>query len=158
MRPDRGARPACATIDGVGLSERGGADEGAVGRGPRGARRDGGWCASLREGMAVDVALDGREALSRATVNRYDVIVLDRDLPGVHGDEVCHTLVSDGCEARVFEFSPRRGQSRIGWTASASEPTSYLPKPFAFAELVGFATASTRPSFGNPPTPDAGPR
>jgi DNA-binding response OmpR family regulator len=47
-----------------------------------------------REGMAVDVALDGDDALARLGVNRYDVVVLDRDLPGVHGDEVCQALVS----------------------------------------------------------------
>ena len=47
-----------------------------------------------REGMAVDVAFDGREALSRATVTEYDVIVLDRDLPFLGGDEVCRSLAS----------------------------------------------------------------
>ena len=49
-----------------------------------------------REGMAVDVALDGDTALERAAVNRYDVVVLDRDLPGVHGDDVCRTLPLTG--------------------------------------------------------------
>ena len=48
-----------------------------------------------REGMAVDVALDGDEALTRLAVTRYDVVVLDRDLPGVHGDEVCRRLVTE---------------------------------------------------------------
>src|ERR1017187_5839967 len=54
------------------------------------------------EGMAVDVALDGQAALNRSTVNGYDVIVLDRDLPGVHGDEVCRALVAGGSQSRVL--------------------------------------------------------
>ena len=49
-----------------------------------------------REGMAVDVAFDGREALDRVALTAYDVVVLDRDLPGVHGDEVCRSLVANG--------------------------------------------------------------
>ena len=48
-----------------------------------------------RRGMAVDVALDGGDALARLAVNRYDVVVLDRDLPGVHGDDVCRRLVAE---------------------------------------------------------------
>jgi DNA-binding response OmpR family regulator len=52
--------------------------------------------------MAVDVAFDGRDALDHALANRYDVVVLDRDLPLVHGDQVCHQLVSGGCQSRVL--------------------------------------------------------
>jgi DNA-binding response OmpR family regulator len=52
--------------------------------------------------MAVDVALDGQNALERACANSYDVIVLDRDLPVIHGDEVCRRLVQDGCRARIL--------------------------------------------------------
>ena len=55
-----------------------------------------------REGMAVDVALDGGAALERLAVNRYDVLVLDRDLPGVHGDDVCRALVADRAQTRVL--------------------------------------------------------
>ncbi|HET9092849.1 MAG TPA: response regulator, partial [Acidimicrobiales bacterium] len=55
-----------------------------------------------REGMAVDLAVDGVEALRRLTGTRYDVVVLDRDLPGVHGDDVCRQLVADGFEGRVL--------------------------------------------------------
>ena len=55
-----------------------------------------------REGMAVDVALDGDEALSRLEVNRYDVVVLDRDLPGTHGDDVCRALVAERSVSRVL--------------------------------------------------------
>src|SRR5665213_796598 len=49
-----------------------------------------------REGIAVDVAFDGNEALARTSLVTYDVVVLDRDLPGVHGDDVCRTLIADG--------------------------------------------------------------
>ena len=69
-----------------------------------------------REGMAVDTVLDGDSALRHATINSYDVIVLDRDLPGVHGDEVCERLAEHGGRPRVlmldrFEHyrGPRRG-------------------------------------------------
>ena len=55
-----------------------------------------------REGMAVDVALDGNDALEHLAVNRYDVVVLDRDLPGVHGDEVCRQIVAGGSQSRVL--------------------------------------------------------
>src|SRR5882672_3203559 len=55
-----------------------------------------------REGMAVDLALDGDQGLERATVHDYDVIVLDRDLPRVHGDQVCRELVARGVRARVL--------------------------------------------------------
>jgi DNA-binding response OmpR family regulator len=55
-----------------------------------------------REGMAVDVVLDGNEALEHLAVTRYDVIVLDRDLPGVHGDEVCRQLVADRSDTRIL--------------------------------------------------------
>src|SRR4029453_15680472 len=54
------------------------------------------------QGMAVDPALDGGEALDKAAVNHYDVIVLDRDLPGVHGDEVCRRLATQGASTRVL--------------------------------------------------------
>jgi DNA-binding response OmpR family regulator len=55
-----------------------------------------------REGMAVDVVLDGDDALEHLAVTRYDVIVLDRDLPGTHGDEVCRKIVTDGPGSRVL--------------------------------------------------------
>ncbi len=55
-----------------------------------------------REGMAVDVVFDGGDAVARATLTRYDVVVLDRDLPGLHGDEVCKALVGNRCESRVI--------------------------------------------------------
>ena len=61
-----------------------------------------------REGMAVDVALDGAAALERLAVNRYDVVVLDRDLPGVHGDEVCRSLAAGRSETRVLMLTAAR--------------------------------------------------
>lgn len=55
-----------------------------------------------REGMAVDVVLDGNDALDHLAVTRYDVVVLDRDLPGVHGDEVCRRIVAGSSQSRVL--------------------------------------------------------
>ncbi|WP_327353118.1 response regulator transcription factor [Streptomyces sp. NBC_01304] len=88
-----------------------------------------------REGMAVDVVLDGATALERAEINAYDVVVLDRDLPGLHGDRVCRALVAAGSRARVLMLTAsgtvadRVAGLRIG-------ADDYLPKPFAFTELV----------------------
>ena len=88
-----------------------------------------------REGMAVDIALDGKAALQRGLVNSYDVMVLDRDLPGVDGDEVLRRLSDAGCRARVLMLTAAGTiEDRVdGLTLGADD---YLPKPFAFAELV----------------------
>ena len=88
-----------------------------------------------REGMAVDVVLDGRQALDRAGVTAYDVIVLDRDLPEVHGDEVCRHLVAEGRDSRILMLTAAGTiEDRVdGLDLGADD---YLPKPFAFAELV----------------------
>jgi DNA-binding response OmpR family regulator len=88
-----------------------------------------------REGMAVDVALDGGAALERAGMNRYDVVVLDRDLPGVHGDDVCKALAAEGSASRVLMLTAARSvKDRVeGLDLGADD---YLPKPFDFAELV----------------------
>ena len=87
------------------------------------------------EGMAVDVALDGAAALERAGINRYDVIVLDRDLPVVHGDEVCQALARGRSESRVLMLTAAGSlEDRIdGLDLGADD---YLPKPFAFTELT----------------------
>ena len=86
-----------------------------------------------REGIAVDIALDGRAALERGLVYSYDVVVLDRDLPGVHGDEVCRRLFDNGCRARVLMLTAAGTiEDRVdGLTLGADD---YLPTPFAFAE------------------------
>jgi DNA-binding response OmpR family regulator len=87
------------------------------------------------EGMAVDVALDGQDALDHIAVTRYDVIVLDRDLPRVHGDDVCKALADRQCPSRVLMLTAAGTLSdRVeGLDLGADD---YLPKPFQFAELV----------------------
>jgi DNA-binding response OmpR family regulator len=96
-----------------------------------------------REGMAVDVARDGTVALQRTAVHAYDVVVLDRDLPGIHGDRVCATLVEQGNRARVLMLTASTGiEDRVvGLSLGADD---YLPKPFAFAELVARIRALAR--------------
>ncbi len=96
-----------------------------------------------REGMAVDVALDGAAALQHVAVHGYDVVVLDRDLPGVHGDRVCAALVEEGNRARVLMLTASAGiEDRVvGLSLGADD---YLPKPFAFAELVARIRALAR--------------
>jgi DNA-binding response OmpR family regulator len=88
-----------------------------------------------REGMAVDLVLDGADALARLAVNRYDVVVLDRDLPGVHGDDVCRRMAEDRREARVLMLTAAGTvEDRVvGLELGADD---YLPKPFHFSELV----------------------
>jgi len=96
-----------------------------------------------RESMAVDVAYDGSAALERLTVNEYDVLVLDRDLPVVHGDDVCRTLVDEGAEVRVLMLTAAGGLTdRVdGLDLGADD---YLIKPFAFPELVARIRALAR--------------
>ncbi|GAA0410057.1 response regulator transcription factor [Microbispora corallina] len=96
-----------------------------------------------REGMAVDVALDGDAALVRASVHRYDVVVLDRDLPGRHGDDVCRSLVASGYPARVLMLTAAAtvDDKVTGLGIGADD---YLPKPFSFAELVARVRALDR--------------
>ena len=96
-----------------------------------------------REGMAVDVALDGAVALQSAAVHDYDVVVLDRDLPEVHGDRVCATLVERGIRARVLMLTASTGiEDRVVGLGLGAD--DYLPKPFAFAELVARIRALSR--------------
>ncbi len=98
-----------------------------------------------REGMAVDIAFDGREALARTTLTTYDVVVLDRDLPGVHGDEVCRRLVADGgCTGVLMLTAAATLEDRVqGLSIGADD---YLPKPFHLAELVARVRALARRS------------
>ncbi len=103
-----------------------------------------------REGMAVDIALDGQQALDRARVTGYDVIVLDRDLPEVHGDEVCRNLVADRCQSPILMLTAAATiEDRVDGLGLGAD--DYLPKPFAFAELVARIRALARRS--RPPLP-----
>jgi DNA-binding response OmpR family regulator len=88
-----------------------------------------------REGMAVDVVLDGDDALEHLAVTRYDVVVLDRDLPGTHGDEVCRSLVAGQSGSRVLMLTAASTvKERVDGLGLGAD--DYLPKPFDFAELV----------------------
>ncbi len=94
-------------------------------------------------GTAVDVALDGPAGLLRARVNDYDVIVLDRDLPGMHGDELCATLVEEECRSRVLMLTAAgMTQDVVGGLALGAD--DYLPKPFDFPVLVARIGALAR--------------
>jgi DNA-binding response OmpR family regulator len=96
-----------------------------------------------REGMAVDVVFDGQEALRHAEREDYDVIVLDRDLPKLHGDDVCRALVSRSSPARVLMLTAASTiESRVDGLSLGAD--DYLPKPFAFAELVARIRALAR--------------
>src|ERR671916_1219251 len=88
-----------------------------------------------RAGMAVDVAEDGAAALYKARINPYDVVVLDRDLPELHGDEVCRTLTAEQPRTKVLMLTASRSTDELvaGLELGADD---YLPKPFRFAELV----------------------
>lgn len=98
-----------------------------------------------REGMAVDVAFDGREALARVALATYDVVVLDRDLPGVHGDEVCRALVADGGSSRVLMLTAAGSlEDRVEGLGIGAD--DYLPKPFHLAELIARIRALARRS------------
>jgi DNA-binding response OmpR family regulator len=98
-----------------------------------------------REGLAVDVSHEGADALARLEVNRYDVVVLDRDLPGVPGDQVCCILAGQGSPARILMLTALGSvDDRIdGLTLGADD---YLAKPFAFGELVARIRALARRS------------
>jgi DNA-binding response OmpR family regulator len=98
-----------------------------------------------REGMAVDVAFDGREALGRVALADYDVVVLDRDLPGVHGDEVCRAMVADGRPSRVLMLTAAGSlEDRVEGLGIGAD--DYLAKPFHLVELVARVRALSRRS------------
>jgi DNA-binding response OmpR family regulator len=95
------------------------------------------------EAFAVDVAYDGEAALDRLALSRYDVVVLDRDLPGVHGDEVCRQLVASGAETRVLMLTAAAAvRERVNGLGLGAD--DYLTKPFAFAELSARVHALAR--------------
>jgi DNA-binding response OmpR family regulator len=88
-----------------------------------------------RRAMAVDVAYDGDTALERLAVNDYDVVVLDRDLPVVSGDEVCTTVVDSGLDTRILMLTAATAVAeRVAGLGLGAD--DYLTKPFEFAELA----------------------
>ncbi|MDG4806729.1 response regulator transcription factor [Micromonospora sp. WMMD1120] len=105
-----------------------------------------------REAFAVDVAYDGDAALERLGVNEYDVVVLDRDLPVVHGDEVCRAIVDSGGETRVLMLTAAAAvRERVAGLALGAD--DYLTKPFALLELSARVHAlSRRTRRAAPPT------
>jgi DNA-binding response OmpR family regulator len=99
-------------------------------------------------GMAVDAVHDGAAALEAAGQTAYDVIVLDRDLPAVHGDRVCRTLAGRG--PRILMLTAAGGvEDRVGGLELGAD--DYLAKPFAFAELVARVRALSRRAPSAPP-------
>jgi DNA-binding response OmpR family regulator len=103
-----------------------------------------------RHSMAVDVAYDGEGALERLGINDYDVVVLDRNLPRLSGDEVCASLVSSGHAARILMLTAATAVSeRVAGLGLGAD--DYLTKPFAFAELVARVHALGRRA--RPPAP-----
>lgn len=98
-----------------------------------------------REGMAVDLAPDGSNALVKARIIRYDVLVLDRDLPGMHGDDVCRTIRVERPETGILMLTAAGTLEDLveGLSLGADD---YLPKPFRFAELVARIHALARRS------------
>jgi DNA-binding response OmpR family regulator len=103
-------------------------------------------------GMAVDVAFDGRDALDHLSLTTYDVVVLDRDIPGVHGDDVCKALAAEGSPSRVLMLTAAGAvEDRVEGLGIGAD--DYLPKPCDFTELVARIRALTRrPGSSLPPT------
>ncbi|HEX6489895.1 MAG TPA: response regulator transcription factor [Gaiellaceae bacterium] len=98
-----------------------------------------------REGMAVDIVFDGEAAVRHAREQTYDVVVLDRDLPRLHGDDVCRHLVAEGARSRVLMLTAADTiEHRVDGLSLGAD--DYLPKPFAFAELVARIRALGRRS------------
>jgi DNA-binding response OmpR family regulator len=103
-----------------------------------------------REGMAVDLAADGPAALARLELVDYEVVVLDRDLPGLSGDAVCRAIVAAGRPSRVLMLTAA-GTVRDRVAGLGLGADDYLPKPFAFVELVARIRALARRA--QPPLP-----
>jgi DNA-binding response OmpR family regulator len=103
-------------------------------------------------GMAVDVVFDGQDALDHLAVTVYDVVVLDRDLPGTHGDDVCRALVAGGSPSRVLMLTAAGSvDDRVEGLGIGAD--DYLPKPCDFTELMARIRAlARRPGTSLPPT------
>jgi len=96
-----------------------------------------------RQTIAADVVHDGAAALESVAVNDYDVVVLDRDLPGIHGDEVCARIAADYPQVRVLMLTAARSLGdRVGGFELGAD--DYLAKPFEFPELVARLRALER--------------
>lgn len=96
-----------------------------------------------RRQLAVDIALDGRGGLERALFTDYDVVVLDRDLPQVHGDDVCAEIAAAGRRSRVLMLTASASvEDRVDGLDKGAD--DYLPKPFALAELAARIRALLR--------------
>jgi DNA-binding response OmpR family regulator len=103
-----------------------------------------------REGMAVDLALTGQDALIKARIVRYDVVVLDRDLPEIHGDEVCRIIREERSETGILMLTAAGTLDDLvtGLSLGADD---YLAKPFKFPELVARIRALGRRSVPSRP-------
>jgi DNA-binding response OmpR family regulator len=98
-----------------------------------------------RHAMAVDVVYDGTAATERLAVNDYDVLVLDRDLPGTHGDEICRDLAQTGVRTRILMLTAAASiPERVAGLGLGAD--DYLPKPFDYTELVARVKALGRRS------------
>src|SRR5579864_7292555 len=103
-----------------------------------------------REGMAVDVVFDGQDAIEHLAGTDYDVIVLDRDLPRVHGDDICREIVAGRRGNRVLMLTAARSvKDRVEGLGLGAD--DYLPKPFEFAELVARVRSVGRRPATSPP-------
>ncbi len=113
--------------------------------------------AGLRlEAIASDIAGDGDTALERLDVHTYDVVVLDRDIPGTHGDEVCRTIVARelGCRVLMLTAAAHLDEKVTGFELGADD---YLTKPFDLKELVvRLRSLARRPKASTPPVLEAG--
>jgi len=105
-----------------------------------------------QQGLAVDLAFDGQDALDHLAGTAYDVVVLDRELPRVHGDEVCRRIAVGPGNSRVLMLTAARSiRDRVEGLGIGAD--DYLPKPFAFAELVARIQALGRRAMpASPPT------
>ena len=103
-----------------------------------------------RRGMIVDVALSGDDAVDRLAASSYDVVVLDRDLPGVHGDDICRALAAERSASRILMLTAARSvRDRVEGLGLGAD--DYLPKPFDFTELVARIQALGRRPGAPPP-------